>query len=99
MLSAKRPPQHCLSPIEILYLSQLLKISLLNELNKISEKGQSWRTPFLILNDSDNCLSTLTQALEDNYKFSINLEHLPLLPIWWIFIYTLYMGTVFFFFF
>ena len=40
---------------------------------KIGERGQPWGTPFLILNDSDNCPSTLTQALEDKYKFSIKL--------------------------
>jgi hypothetical protein len=40
ILSAKRPPQQRLSPIEIPYLPQLLKISLMNRLNKISEKGQ-----------------------------------------------------------
>jgi hypothetical protein len=59
--------------MEIPYLSQLLKISLMNKLNKIGERGQPWRTPFLILNDSDNSPSTLTQVLEDKYKFSIKL--------------------------
>jgi len=48
-------------------------MSLMNKLNKIGERGQPWRTPFLILNDSYNCSSTLTQALEDKYKFSIKL--------------------------
>jgi len=71
--SAKRPPQQYLSPIEIPYLSHLLKMSLMNKLNKIGERGQPLSTPFLILNDSDNCPSTLTQALEDKYKFLINL--------------------------
>jgi len=72
MSSAKRPPQQRLSPIEMPYLLQL-KISLMYKLNKIGERGQPWQTPFLILNDSDNCPSTLTQALEDKYKFSIKL--------------------------
>ena len=40
MSSAKRPPQQRLSPIEIPYLLQLLKISLINKLNKIGERGQ-----------------------------------------------------------
>jgi len=40
MSSAKRPPQQRLSPIEISYLLQLLKISLMNKLNKIGERGQ-----------------------------------------------------------
>jgi len=40
MSSAKRPPQQRLSAIEIPYLSQLLKISLKNKLNKIGERGQ-----------------------------------------------------------
>jgi len=71
MSSAKRPPQQRLSPIEMPYLLQLLKISLMNKLNKIGERGQPWRTLFLILNDSDNCPSTPTQALEDKYKFSV----------------------------
>jgi len=48
-------------------------MSLMNKLNKIGERGQPLSTPFLILNDSDNCPSTLTQALEDKYKFLINL--------------------------
>jgi len=57
--SAKRLPQHRLSPIEIPYLSQLLKISLMNKLNKkkkkIGERGDNLdEQPFLILNDSDN---------------------------------------------
>jgi len=73
MSSAKRPPQQRLSPIEIPYLSQLLKMSLINKLNKIGERRQPWRTLFLILNDSYNCPSTITQALEDKYNFSINL--------------------------
>jgi len=62
-----------LLPIEIPNLLYLLKMSLMNKLNKIGERGQPWRTPFLILNDSYNCSSTLTQALEDKYKFSIKL--------------------------
>jgi len=41
----------------------------MNKLNKIGERGQPLRTSFLILYDSDNCQSTLTQALEDKYKF------------------------------
>jgi len=73
MSSAKRSPQQRLSPIEMPYLLQLLKVSLMNKLNKISERGQPCQTSFLILNDSDNCPSTLTQALEDKYKFSIKL--------------------------
>jgi len=40
MSSAKRPPQQRLSPIEIPYLSQLLKMSLINKLNKIGERRQ-----------------------------------------------------------
>ncbi|KAG4100090.1 hypothetical protein H8356DRAFT_1423293 [Neocallimastix lanati (nom. inval.)] len=35
------------------------------------------KTPFLILNDCGNCPLTFTQTLEDKYKFSINLKHLP----------------------
>ena len=61
MSSAKRPLQRRLSPIEIPYLSHLLKISLMNKINKNGERGQPWRTPFLIVNDSDM------------YKFIINL--------------------------
>jgi len=45
----------------------------MNKFNKNGERGQPWRTPFLILNDTDNWSSTLTQALEDKYKFSIKL--------------------------
>jgi len=45
----------------------------MNKLNKIGKRGQPLQTPFLILNDSDTCPSALTQALEDKYKFSINL--------------------------
>ena len=68
MSSVKIAPQQRLSsPIEIPDLSQLLKISLMNKLNKIGKRGQPWRTPFLILNKSDKCPSTLTQALEDKY--------------------------------
>jgi len=37
---AKRPPQQRFSPIEMPYLLQLLKISLMNKLNKIGERGQ-----------------------------------------------------------
>jgi len=44
----------------------------MNKLNKINERGQPWRAPFLILNDYDNYPSTFTQALEDKYKFSVN---------------------------
>jgi hypothetical protein len=40
MSSAKRPPQQHFSPIEMPYLLQLLKISLMNKLNKIGERGQ-----------------------------------------------------------
>jgi len=43
---------------------------------------------------SDKFPSTLTQALEDEYKFSINLKHIPLIAKWWIFIITLNTGTV-----
>jgi len=39
MLSEKRPPQNRLS-IEISYLLHLLKISLMNKLNKIGEREQ-----------------------------------------------------------
>jgi len=35
----------------------------MNKLNKIGEKGQPWRTPFLILNDSDNCSSNSYTSL------------------------------------
>jgi len=38
--SAKRPPQQRFSPIEMPYLLQLLKISLMNKLKKIGERGQ-----------------------------------------------------------
>jgi len=72
MSSPKRSPQQRLSPIGIPNLLHLLKMSLINKLNKIGERGQSWRTLFLILYDFDNCPLTLTQALEDKYKFSIN---------------------------
>jgi len=37
--SAKRPPQQRLSPIEMPYLLQLLKISLMKKLNKVGERG------------------------------------------------------------
>jgi hypothetical protein len=40
MSSAKRPLQRRLSPIEIPYLSHLLKISLMNKINKNGERGQ-----------------------------------------------------------
>jgi len=69
----------------------------MNKLIKFGEKGHPWWIPILILNDSDNCPSTLTQALEDKYKFSINLKYLPLIPMWWIFINTLYIGTELYF--
>jgi len=78
--------------LEVPYLSQLLKISLMNKLNKIGKRGQPWRTPFLILNNFDNYPSTHTQALEDKYKFSVIFIALLLIPKWWIFINTLYMG-------
>jgi len=39
----------------------------MNKLNKIGEREQPWRIPFIILNDSDNCPSIFTQALEDKY--------------------------------
>jgi len=37
-------PQHHLLPIEIPYLSHLLKISLMNKLNIIGERGQPLNT-------------------------------------------------------
>jgi len=73
MPSAKRPSQQRLSPTKIPYLSHSLKMPLISKLNKIDERRQSWRTPFLILNDYDNCPSTCTQSLEDKYKFSIKI--------------------------
>jgi len=55
----------------------------MNKLNKTSERReQPWRTPFLILNDCGNCPLTFTQTLEDKYKFSINLKHLPQIFKW-----------------
>ena len=46
-------------------------MSLMNKLNKIGERRQPLRTSFLILNKSDNCLSTHTQALEAFNKFIV----------------------------
>jgi hypothetical protein len=54
MASAKRPPQHRLTPIGTPYLSQSFNISLMNKLNKIDERRQPCQTPFLILKYSDN---------------------------------------------
>jgi len=71
MASAKRPPQHRLTPIGTPYLSQSFNISLMNKLNKIDERRQPCQTPFLILKYSDNWPSIPTQVLEDKYKFSI----------------------------
>jgi len=34
-------------------------MTLINKLNKIDERGQPWQTPFFILNDFDNCPSTV----------------------------------------
>jgi len=45
----------------------------MNKLNKTGERGQPLRKPFLTLYDSDNYQSTLTQASEDKYRFSIKL--------------------------
>jgi len=69
MLSAKGLPQKGLSSIVIPYLLHLLKLPLMNKLNKIGERRQPWWTLFLILNDFDNCTSTLIKALEDKYNF------------------------------
>jgi len=38
---------------------------LMTKLNKVGEREQPLWILFLILNDSDNCPSTLTQALEN----------------------------------
>jgi len=44
----------------------------MNKLNKVGERvNLDERTLFLILNDSDNCSSTLTQALEDKRNIPI----------------------------
>jgi len=44
--SAKRPPQQCLSSIVTPSSSQLLKISLINKLKRIGDRGQLCRTSF-----------------------------------------------------
>jgi len=43
----------------------LLILILMTKLNKVGEREQPCRIPLIILNDLDNCPSTITQALEN----------------------------------
>ena len=43
----------------------LLIMILMTKLNKVGEREQHCRIPFIILNDSDNCPSTLSQVLKN----------------------------------
>jgi len=71
MSSAKRPPQQRLSLIQNPYLSHSLKMSLITKLNKIGKRGQPWRTPFLILNNSDKySISPYTSIGREVYIFN-----------------------------
>jgi len=78
--SAKSPPQQKKLPNGTPYISQSLNTSLIKRLNKIGERGQPCRTPFMIRKGSEHKSLTLTCALEDKYKFLINWKHLPLIP-------------------
>jgi len=78
--SAKSPPQHFFLPILTPYFSQSFTISLMNQLNKIGDNGQPWRTPLLIGNSFDNIEANRARVLDEVYKLQRKSKHLPRTP-------------------
>jgi len=77
MSFANNPPQQRLCPIITPYFSHLLRISLINKLNRIVEIGQFCLTPRLIGNSSDNISKTIDRTLDIEYRLNKKSKHLP----------------------
>jgi len=75
MSSANNSPQQRSCQIFTPYFLHLLRISFINKLNKMGERGQSCFTPRLIGNLSDNISKTLPRALVVGYRLNGKSKH------------------------